>query len=447
MKNLLIVSFDFPPIGGPAPLRMTSFVERLSGLGWASHVVTVREDQQIIPNQDPTLVQRLPDDCEIHRTRLVEPYNNPLYWLATGQRSKQAAMADPELEAGPEQGNGRPPNGRGLGSRLKGLVESMVLPDRVAGWIPFALRRAIQITREQPIDAVLTTAPPASAHVVGALLQVRTGLPWVAEFRDPWTRYAFAIDRPFPFDRIEAWLERRVLQRATRVVCVTDTMIDAFVADNPRAGRSKFTRIAGFYDESHFGNVEPARLDKFTIVFPGQLYETMAPHTLFEGLVGALDDRPAMRDRVACLFVGRQYDGLDELVARWQLDGVVERLGFRSNQEALELLFGSQVAYYCTTRDDLVIPSKLFEYLRSGRHILAVLPPDHPAAHIIRETESGTVVPPRRPDLARTTLVRLFDDFVAGREIGRTGRPAPAVARYDGREQARQLREILDEIT
>lgn len=441
LRNVLICGYDFPPIGGPASLRLTSYVSRMPSLGWAPHVVTVRDDQGIIPGHEPELEASLPAESRIYRTDLVEPHTNFLYRLLTGSSSKQSNFSEPDASSDEHEQT----HLSGIGAAVKDAVESMVLPDRVAGWIPFAVARCLKVIRDEPIDAILTTAPPVSTHLVGLILRLVTGLPWIAEFRDPWTQYAFARRRFPPFDRIEVGMERQVLFRSSRVVCTTSAMVGGFLSMYPALDRSKFHVIPGFYEEEKFARVRPAPQDKFTLIFPGHLYEDFAPTTLFEGLSTALSQRPGMRARTKCLFVGRQYDGLDALIERWGLADVVERRGFVSNDEALSLLLGSHVAFYRVSWS-LVVAAKLFEYVRSGKHVLAVLEPDHPAAEIIRETEAGTIVPPGRADLAAETLVRLFDMYSSPGGIPDLDVDRPAVRRYESRIQTARLTSLLDEL-
>jgi glycosyltransferase involved in cell wall biosynthesis len=381
-KNVLICGYDFPPIGGPASLRLTSYVSRLPSLGWTPHVVTVREDQGIIEDRDPELAARLPAECRIHRTDLVEAHTNPVYRLLTGSSSKQTDMVEPDASLNEAE----PPRPHGVGATLKDLIESVVLPDRVAGWIPFAVRECLNIIRDEPIDAILTTSPPVSTNIVGLILRVRTGIPWVAEFRDPWTQYAFAQHRFPPFDRIETGMERQVLFRSSRVVCTTDAMVRGFMSMYPELDRSKFKLISGFYEEKKFARVRPTPQDKFTLIFPGHLYEDFAPNTLFEGLATALSQRPGMRARTNCLFVGRQYEGLDALIERWGLEGVVERRGFVSNDEALSLLLGSHVAFYRVSWS-LVVAARTS---KRGRSIRAQTSP-------CASTRRSRRTPPARP--------------------------------------------------
>lgn len=350
----------------------------------------------------------------------------------------------------PGEGGGEPSTGAGsvrqdLKKRLRGRIEAMILPDRAAGWIPFATYRALRLVKSKQIDVLLTTAPAASAHTVGLIVSAVTGVPWVAEFRDPWTQYAFAVKRFFPFDRLEQALEGLVLRRADRVVCTTSAMCRSFASLHPSIAESKLSVISGFYDEHSLQKAKPVVSNRFTIIFTGHLYDSMKPVTLFEGLSSALAARPAMRGRVRCLFVGRQYIGLDQLTARWGLEDVVERVGYLPNEDVLGLLFGAHVAYYRVT-SDLVVNAKLFEYLRSGVHILGVLQPEHPAAAIIREAGAGSVVPPGEASMVADVLVRLFDSFAAGRHEA-TDVSRPEVTRFDGSKQSAELVALLDSLT
>src|SRR5690606_10060076 len=169
--RLLVVAYYFPPAGGAGVQRVLKWVKYLRDFGIEPVVVTVRAGAY--PKHDETLVRDVPEGVEAYRSRALDPFGT--YARLTG-RTRQAAVAE-QLQNAPD----------GFGERLaRWMRANVVLPDARVGWVPFAIRTAKRLHRERPFDAVLTSGPPHSAHLVGRALR-RAGLPWIADFRDPWT--------------------------------------------------------------------------------------------------------------------------------------------------------------------------------------------------------------------------------------------------------------------
>ena len=202
MKRVLVVSFDFPPYRTSAVYRMTGLAKYLPQLGWQPTVLTIRRAEG---DQEPGLLERLPPQVGVVRTR----------YLRIGGWENSTAGAVRSLgglrSAPTETRQPRPDRYlRFLGELVR---STLYFPDDTVGWVPFGLARAIQLHRDQPFDLVYTTNPPRSAPLIGLLLKILCGVPWVSEFMDPWYPPKGRLRR-----KSEDWLQALLMRKADRVV-------------------------------------------------------------------------------------------------------------------------------------------------------------------------------------------------------------------------------------
>ncbi|NBC18791.1 MAG: glycosyltransferase, partial [Bacteroidetes bacterium] len=210
MRRVLIVSYYFPPSGGPGVQRVLKMVRYLRDYGWEPVVLTVEEGAY--PDHDPSLWEDVPGDVIVHRTRAWDPYR----WYArlTGRSAGEAVTV------------GSVAGSTSWQERLARWVRANVfLPDARVGWVPYAVIAIQKIWQHYGIDALLTSGPPHSVHLAGLLGQRWTGTPWVADFRDPWTDINYYHELPHSSLalRLDAAMERAVLRQATRVTTVSPT--------------------------------------------------------------------------------------------------------------------------------------------------------------------------------------------------------------------------------
>ena len=165
MKHALMIIPFFPPMGGGGVYRPLSFVSYLPQHGWKTTVVTPEAGAYWI--SDPTLMERIPSTCRVIRTRTL---------------SGQGLLA---RSGAPERTRSQSRSSLGF-SVARRAVSAVLMPDSYIGWYPFAVQAALAAAKVERFDALYSTSPPESAHLVGLAVQRRTGLPWLADFRDPW---------------------------------------------------------------------------------------------------------------------------------------------------------------------------------------------------------------------------------------------------------------------
>lgn len=322
-------------------------------------------------------------------------------------------------------------------------LEAVVVPDLAAPtWLPFAIPEALRLARQRSLRCVVTTSPPPSAHFVGLALR-RRGVRWIAEFRDGWTfepphpPWPSALQR-----RLDATLERRVLQNADAVVGVT-----APIADDLRRRYGADARLItnGFDpDELTSAAVDGSPLDphRHSFVHTGRMgIARVGPRPLLDAVRLAVRDDPAFAERAELVFAGPLTQEEDDLLAAPDVARVVRRLGWLERPRALQLQRAADTLILITegTTRRSVATGKLFEYLGSGRPIL-VLGAGTEAARIVAEADAGIAVPATDPEAIAIAL----------RELVARPRPhgasAEAAARYAYPQIAAALAALIEEI-
>jgi len=221
VPRVLLVAYYMPPAGGPAVQRILQFVTFLQEEGWAVEVLTVRNGAY--PNRDPSLCSAVPEAVPVHRTRAADPY--ALYQTITGKGEEDLPT-----------GSMKPDTPSWTEALARWVRANIFIPDARVGWWPFAVWRGRQLLRRGRFDALLSSGAPHSVHLIGEGLARWTAMPWVADLHDPWTDISYYDELPHTrwARRLDATLERSVLQHASAVTTVSPSWSELFAekADN-----------------------------------------------------------------------------------------------------------------------------------------------------------------------------------------------------------------------
>lgn len=384
----------FPPSAGGGVYRPLSFVKYLSRLSWDITVITPRPGGFWI--SDPALVREVPDSVRVIRTSSL---------------SGQSVLGNMN-----KKGSSRRSSGRfGI---LRRFGEYFLVPDTYIGWIPFACMAARALKNES-FDIIYSTSPPDSTHLAARKFAMRTGIPWVADFRDPWIGL-YLRKPPTPFHRsIHHRMEARVVE-ADRVIVTTDWQKKVLEENHPGC---RVEKIPNGFDEDDFAEtIKPAvtTVDApdgiFRIVHCGMLTLGRTSGPFLDGLARFLCSRPESRGRVKVVFAGARESDNEELVHRYGLSDTVEFMDNLPHSQCVNLERDSHVLLMIKHDDEKyrgLIPGKLFEYIGARRPILAIAPEGEAASIIARENR-GEVVSHGSPEKVADTLSRLYDLFLAG---------------------------------
>jgi glycosyltransferase involved in cell wall biosynthesis len=374
----------FPPAGGGGVQRPLKFATYLPALGIETHVLAPSDPKWI--HRDDEL--ELPSQAWVHRV----PYLGP--------RARQPAE---ELHG--QQGLERAATHASLAFRR------VLVPDASVIWNATAIPAAIRIIRREGIDAVVTTSPPGSVHLVGASAKRVTGVRWVADLRDslvahPHRRSESAAVRLK--ERTERGVARLVARSADAIVTVSDAIGDEARDLDPRG---RVVTISNGSDFEDFAGLEYRPAERLRITHTGSFFGKRDPKPFLEALASSGVDAVAR-------FVG----GFRAADLEWaEQHGIAKRLElfpYVPRRRSLELQRDSEALLLLIPeargRGRGVLSGKVFEYLAAERPILAVVPPDGAAAELLRATGAGVVVAPDDVAGMRQALVGLEASFRAG---------------------------------
>lgn len=378
-RRVLVLSYYFPPSGGPGVQRVLKFVKYLPSFDWTPVVVSVEEGAY--PARDASLGADIPGDTPVHRTSSWDPYH--LYARLTG-RSDDEAVVQGSLEGREQTWKER---------IARWVRANIVLPDARVGWVPFAIGQGRRLLAEQSFDAILTTGPPHSTHLAGAALQWMTGTPWMADFRDPWTDINYYQELPHTAAarRIDAALERMVLRRADAVATVSPSWQALLRAKMGTEPRTPIHVIQNGFDTEDVGPADVAVNDEvFTITHVGSLYASRNPTALWRAVqrLREAGDVPDLRIRLVGMVDSNVKDALHD----HGLADITELVSYVPHPEAVEhmqhagLLLLSIESFPADTG---MLTGKIYEYLATGRPIVGVGPADGDAARLLEQTDGG----------------------------------------------------------
>ena len=256
MKKILIITYYWPPSGGPGVQRWLKFSKYLPEFGYDPIIITVDPEKAEYPIKDHTLEQDVRAGQIVYRTDcsgIYEYYKK----LTKAQSAPYSGFVN----------EGSPSLKQKIARFIRG---NFFLPDARRGWNKHAYHQAIQIIQEEKIDTVITTGPPMSTHLVGQKLKKRFHLHWIADFRDPWTDiYYYNKMYPTPIAKaIDRKYERNVLLDADQVITVSDYIKKQLAAKSPAIQASKIKVIANGFDAEDFDLTIPKE-DVITITYTG----------------------------------------------------------------------------------------------------------------------------------------------------------------------------------
>lgn len=423
MKRVLIISYYWPPNGGAGVYRWLKMSKYLPEFGWQP-VVYTPENPEVVAD-DPGLLKDVGVQVEVVKQPITEPFS--LYKRFTGRAQSERVQTAflSEKRAG------------GWKEDLALWVRSnFFIPDARVWWVKPSIRFLKDYVKEHPVDAIISTGPPHSMHLIAQGLKRATGLPWIADFRDPWTGIDFygQLSLTNWADRKQHRLEREVLTHADRVVTVSWSWAN----DLEALGAKNVEVITNGFDRADVPEENIAVDDRFSLVHIGSMSATRDLPGLWKALAGIGEVDPTFRERFVLRFVGPVDHSVVESATAAGLSGHIERLGRVSHAVAMHEMQRARVLLLPindTPNSAGILPGKLYEYMSVGRPILAVGPSTGDVARVLGSTH---LLAPREPDPTMRAAIRSLFDRVQP-TVGQD------IQRYDRRELARTMVELLNE--
>lgn len=378
-KRVLIISYYWPPTGGSGVQRWVKFAKYLPSEGWQPVIYTPLNPEAI--TVDESLLDEIPPQVEVIRRKIFEPYN--IYRALTGKKGRTA-----------QSGEVNPINSQEKSFTQKVAMwirGNMFIPDPRCFWIGPSVRFLKEYLKEHPVDIIVSTGPPHSMHLIARKVARATGIPWVADFRDPWTKMFY-----FKHLALSPWakrkhvrLEKMVLDDASVVVAVSPLVQDEFKAMTT----TEVDLITNGFDEDDFA-AKPQRDEYFSITHTGLFASDGNPDILWKVLAEKCRRDSKFKKLLRIRLAGKTDKQITESIVAAGLGENLEDLGYCNHNDAVCLQKSSSLLILPLRKEPeyrATLPGKLFEYLASERPILGIGQTDGAMARIISQTQAGFV--------------------------------------------------------
>jgi glycosyltransferase involved in cell wall biosynthesis len=320
------------------------------------------------------------------------------------------------------------------------------IPDDRCGWIPFAVIMGYCIIRKKRPDAIMTTSYPNSSHIVGLILKILTGIPWVADFRDAWTENPAFFDPPTRIHAfIQRWLEKCVAKRCDLLVSVTQPISDHFSKMLPSQIKKVKTLTNG-YDENDFAKIKAEAAKKFTMVYTGTIYGSRSIVPFFQAISEVLKRHSEWKDDFSIEFYAALDGAMLEKAGKYEINDIIKVKGLKSYKECLREQMNAAILLLFIApglNAKVMMTQKVFEYLRSGRPILAMIP-DCACKTMLKSLGDKYIAEPCDVQKISAHIEEMYKKWKSGR------RDAPNrdnIDIFERKNLSRQFSSMLDEIT
>ena len=430
MKKVLIITYYWPPSGGAGVQRWLKFTRYLPGFGWQP-VVYAPENPEA-PVDDHSLVKDVHPQVEVLKRRIWEPYR--LYRKFLGM-----SPAD-RINAGFLSEKEKPRKKEGISVWIRG---NLFIPDARRFWIGPSVRFLKQYLRKNPVDAIISSGPPHSMHLIAMRLRKHIDVPWIADFRDPWTDIDFydQLRLTRRADRRHRSLEQAVLKGADRVVVVGETM----------AGR--FGELAGIepsvvpngYDEADFTKVrDKVPGDRFTILHVGAMNKDRNHSAFWNAMATLVSRHQEFARAVELRLIGKLDHSVTESIRAAGLEEITRLETYLPHDRIADTLRSAALLYLPVNRTPnarMIQTGKIFEYMASGRPVLGTGPVDGDAAAVLADAGAGKMLDFDDEQGLKEAILDYFRLFKTG-SLPVTEPPV----QYSRKNLAGKLAQILDNL-
>lgn len=389
MKRILLVAYNFPPLISPQSLRWLYLCRALSSGGYEVDVLTIR-----MPSAFSDMMEEIPSGTGTYRT-----FPGPFYALTFAHSTEGRQLREGTAGEPPQGVPGPPAPLVALHGFLARMLNAILVPDAYIEWLPFAMARGARLLREKRHDVIISSSEPRACHVVGCLLSRKSGLPWIADYGDPWI-YPVPLHRePSLKVRLVARLEARLMRTVAAVTVAAEGTRMLYLRRFPFLGEDRIRVIPQGFDPALFARIGTKRSQKFRIVYCGSFYENLRDPMPF--LRAVADIATADIEVVVAGRINRFADTLRETPYR---EKVVFR-GFLPHKESLALQKGADLLLHIGNATDVQVPGKIYEYLGAGRPILSIAGAGRDvSADLVGVLQRGIVVRNEQADIRRALV-------------------------------------------
>jgi len=430
MKKVLIITYYWPPSGGAGVQRWLKFAKYLPQYGWEPIIYTPENPDFAV--EDLSLLKDVSPNLEVIKTRIWEPYE--IYKTLIGKKGQKINISF--SEGGKKQGF--------IHKLALALRGNLLIPDPRCFWISPSVSYLEEYLKKHPIDAIISTGPPHSMHIIGLKLHKKTNIPWLADFRDPWTNIDFykELNLSWLADKIHRSKEKQVLTRAQKVVSVTPTWCAELAENASRA----VDLVHNGYDEDDIIRTNNPVDSNFSIVHIGSINAARNPKILWKALGELIQENDELRKYLKIKFVGNVESVVYRDIEQYKLNPYLEKVGYLSHADAISFQQTSQLLLLLinnTPNANGILTGKLYEYMASARPILAIGPTKSDIANLLQETNAGVIVDFEDVTGMKRAILELFEKY----KTGKLDSQASGYQQYSRKAQCGVMAQLLNQIS
>ncbi len=396
MKRVLIITYYWPPAGGAGVQRVLKFTKYLPRFNWQPIVLTVPNPDA--PVEDFSLQKDIPEICKVYKIKGFEPF--ALYKKFTGKKSDEKIPSDILVK-----------KNQSLKEKISKFVRAnFFIPDAKIGWLKNAVRQGEKIIKDEKIDIIFASAPPPTAAMIGAKLAEKTGIKFVADFRDPWLEIVYnqKLKRSRLTKFIDSKLELRTLKQADKIVTISEDISQLLKSKVPS---KDVVVIPNGFDESDFHAITTEKNKSLTIAYTGSMSVDRIPSPLMYALKKFKENGVT---NIRLNFAGRFAPEFYSLMKELEIEEFFHIQSFVPHNESTKILQTADVLLLVidnVPNNKGFLTGKIFEYLGTRKPIFAIGPVNGDADKILTETNSGEMVNYSDNDKAYELLQKYYDDW------------------------------------
>lgn len=425
MKKVLVITYYWPPAGGPGVQRWLKFVKYLPEFN-IQPIVYCPENPSY-PTLDSSLLQEV--DSKI--TVLKHPIKEPLRFLKLLFKSKTNILSKGGIPDSKKQSI--------FELFLLYIRGNFFVPDARVFWVKPSVKYLSSYISKHQIDTIITTGPPHSVHLIGMQLKAKHKLRWFADFRDPWTDISYHknLNLTHKAQQKHLKLERQVLNTSDHII-VTSSQTKKLLSKITQQPISVITN--GFDDE----NVSSITLDsKFSLTHIGSLFDQRNPTLLWNVLSELIEEFPEFKANFQLVLVGNVSADIKASMDSAKLTSYLKIVGSVTHNEAVIYQRKTQVLLLIeanTTEASYIIPGKLFEYINANRPILALGPKQSDIPSILKDTQTGRYFDYENETALKIHILELFENY----KTNSLSVASKDIERFSRKNCTKQLAEVLN---
>lgn len=431
MKRVLIITYYWPPAGGGGVQRWVKFAKYLNDFGWQPVIFTVENGNY--PITDLNLQNEIPDNMEVIKSPIFEPYT----WYNRLMGKKKDDKIDANFLS----------EGKKMGWKDRFAVwirGNVFIPDARAFWIKPSVKFLKQYLSEHPVDAIISTGPPHTCHLIAYGVKEDFNLPWIVDYRDPWTQIDYFNDlglTQWARKRHEQ-LEKKVLDKCSVIVTVGKTMAE----DLESISKNRKVVITNGFDETDRAKTHTVLDNDFSITYIGTMNESRNPEVLWQALAQLKAENHPLIQKVKVKLVGKPESLVKHSIEHYNISELVAFQGYVTHQEAIRYQNASRALLLVinrTSNNKSILTGKIFEYLASGRPILCLGPKDGDAADILQVAKTAEVLDYEDVMGVKNYLLAAFNSYINNERSNETS----SIEVYSRKQLTKKLAKLLDDIS